>query len=219
MRNRISTPMMRAMAHITNIRTAILLLLALCGVPNLAQAQTYTLSPDPVQVVLDNSGLFGGFRPGALVVGLLQSSRPSAVVGRVGAVVIDPFQREAARSWPHVGTERREVVAPFVAHGDPAPAVVVVVGVSRIEASIFRGSPDHVFGRAAASARCSMREAQLASSDATNAPAALGHTVSQAWSDNLASGTAGTAAQPSRMPINATPWHLPYHGQLAKATA
>lgn len=47
--------------------------------------------------------------------------------------------------WPHVADERLETVAPFIAHADPSPAVIVVCRVAGIVASSLRLAPRSVF--------------------------------------------------------------------------
>ena len=171
-------------------------LLSLCAWPNLAAGQT---------------------RP--LVVGLFQSRSPFTVVGGVGTVVVNPFQCEAVRTWPHVGQESREVATPFIAHVDAAPAVVVVVAVARVQAPIFSRGPHHVFMRAVPSACGSMSGGLARSSGTPETSTAFRQAVSQARSDHFTSCAAVAPTQPERLIVSPASRNLPHYTQCSETAA
>lgn len=77
----------------------------------------------------------------ARVVALGVAGRPSAVTGLIVAVYIDTIKRVAHWARPHISQEDREIMDPFGAHGDTAPAVVPEVRIVSREASRFRLLP------------------------------------------------------------------------------
>lgn len=216
MRKRISTPMMSAIASRTNMAgRLIVLLLAWLAVPFSAHAQTYTLAPPPFLLIQNNSGLPLGR---ALISGLDGPCRPSAVVRRVGAIVVDTVQCQAIGSRPHIGNEIREV-APTIAHAYAAPAVVVEVPIVRILAAVLCGSPNHVFVSATPAAGCPVRKSEFAGVFSADTAAAFGQPVYQARRYHFAHGAAVTLAPPARMLIGVPPCGLASHDQSSKASA
>lgn len=85
----------------------------------------------------------------ALVIRLFFPSRPSAVARFVVTVGIDAIQCVCRWAWSHVSQERGEVVAPFRAHRDPSPAVVLVMRNALVEAARFCRTPRTIGARAA----------------------------------------------------------------------
>jgi hypothetical protein len=109
------------------------------------------------------------------VVSLLRATGPSAVAGRVGAIVVDALNGHSGRSRSDIGRKAGEIL-PLVADRDPSAAVVIESGVSRIGAtgadldpdvisritpSAMRGEALHSHLRAKASAGCDLSAAQM----------------------------------------------------------
>ncbi len=82
---------------------------------------------------------------------LLLPSSPTAVPRFVIALVVDPIQRQAVRTRPHVCEKVLEAV-PATANGDPAPAISCPVGARRIRAPAQHALPGVI--RASAAACC-----------------------------------------------------------------
>lgn len=98
----------------------------------------------------------------APIVALLFLCRPTTVLGRVRAVVVDTIKRVPRWARPHVGVEVCKRVAPAVADLDAPPAIVSVVRMLRVQAPRFHGHPRPVFACADAvdmSAVCSVSDA------------------------------------------------------------
>ena len=74
-------------------------------------------------------------------------ARPSAVSGRIRAVIVDPINLKAGRTFAHICEELREVVLPSRVHLDAAPTVPVETVHRRAVASPFGAAPSSVFGR------------------------------------------------------------------------
>lgn len=86
--------------------------------------------------------------PRSAIAHLLLSGGPFAVVRRIRAIVVDPFDSMACcRSLPHIGIEGCEVIAPTIAYRDASAAVVVPVLLSWICASRNHSLPYQVFRR------------------------------------------------------------------------
>ncbi len=99
----------------------------------------------------------------ATIPSLLVLCSPSAIGRLVIAVIVDAVNRHAFWARSHVGNKLSEAVLPFVAHGNPAPAVVWIPLVALVKAARFHVRPDAVFGRDDAIPTESMRK--LAVSD------------------------------------------------------
>lgn len=85
---------------------------------------------------------------GPLVIRLLVRICPTAILRLVVAFVVDAIERMPERAWSHIAQERIKVVAPFRAHGDSAPAVVVVARLLGVIAPSFGSTPRAVLPRA-----------------------------------------------------------------------
>ena len=84
----------------------------------------------------------------AAILLLLGARGPTAILLAVRAVVVDAIKGVIRRwPWAHVGEERGEIVAPFVAHGDPTSAPLGVAQTLRVVAALFHGVPNAVFRR------------------------------------------------------------------------
>lgn len=83
----------------------------------------------------------------ALILTLLQPSRPAAIAGFVVPVIVDAIERQAGGPWPHVRKEGVERVQPTLTHLDPAPAVVAIVHEGRLRAPRNHRTPRIVLGR------------------------------------------------------------------------
>ena len=75
------------------------------------------------------------------IVRLFAPRSPFAIPRRVRPVVIDAFNRGAARTIPHVFEKRRKIIAPLIAHGDAAPAIFAKIFNVWVIASLFRVCP------------------------------------------------------------------------------
>jgi len=82
----------------------------------------------------------------ARVSALLSASRPSAVLLRIGSIIINAIQRMfLARPWSNVSVKRFERIPPFLRHHNPARTVCAIPSTARIEAAFFRHIPDAIF--------------------------------------------------------------------------
>lgn len=79
------------------------------------------------------------------VLSLLRQCGPTAILGLVVAIWVDPIQSHSFWSRPHVSQEGDEAVAPFLADGDPAPAVVFIASHGRIFTARDHRRPRTVF--------------------------------------------------------------------------
>lgn len=92
--------------------------------------------------------------------GLLFAGCPSAVVGLVVPVIVDPVDGQVARPRTHVGIEGSEVHPP-VTDLDAAPAVVRVVLVRGVLTASAHRRPDVVLSRPRHAVRCEARRAPV----------------------------------------------------------
>jgi hypothetical protein len=84
------------------------------------------------------------------VVVLLLACGPAAIVWAVTFVVVDAIKRVLRRwSQPHIPKKIPKVCAPFIAHGNAAPAVPAILLAARIMATLFRLTPSLVLWRVA----------------------------------------------------------------------
>jgi len=74
------------------------------------------------------------------ITSLFQSSRPSAIIRRIGAVVIDPLDCHARWSRAHIGNENLKV-APPLTDGNAAAPVGRIVFIARVAASLLHRLP------------------------------------------------------------------------------
>lgn len=89
-----------------------------------------------------------------LVSRLFGAGGPTAVTWLVGAIVVDAVHRVVA-TWPrpHVGSERREIIAPAITHGNPSAAVPRIGDLLGVQASVLYRRPDLVLQRSGLSVR------------------------------------------------------------------
>lgn len=92
---------------------------------------------------------------GAFVSGLPRPSRPSTVLGRVVAIVIDAVDCQTRRAWAHVREEVFKPV-PSLADLDAATAVDPKVAVVGVTAPSQHRAPKIVFGQMIIAAGCSV---------------------------------------------------------------
>lgn len=133
------------------------------------------------------------------VVVLLLPRRPSAVLGRVSGIVIDPLNRHARRRVAHVVVERARI-APPLAYADPAPAIAVKPQALRVVTTVDHSGP-HLIPARAAAGRPAVRRHQC--SRAVPAKASAGTNKSRykvLVRDNLF-GAAVARAAPPRFPV------------------
>jgi hypothetical protein len=99
----------------------------------------------------------------ARIVGLLRQRRPSNIAGFVIPVYVDSIKGVfPGRALAYVRKERGEVVSPFVAHLDPAAAVVGPSLIRTVIATSFRVAPRLVFRSLCLSVRALARRRRLA---------------------------------------------------------
>jgi hypothetical protein len=129
------------------------------------------------------------------IVGLFLSSSPAAILGRIGAVVVDAI--DALAFWPpaHIRKEIFKRVSPTIANGNtPATVLVITMGFF-VVAAAFHGKPTTVFG-----SRPLMGLAVCSLNTATDffviATARSGFTASKPLSINPFDGAAIAAATP-----------------------
>lgn len=103
--------------------------------------------PSPFSDSLCNSFVGNVFvRP--FIVALLCLVRPSAVVGRVRAIIVDAVKRFALGRVSHVFVKRGKRVAPGITNGDPSLSVVYEFFVKRLMTTVYHRLPGFVGGRA-----------------------------------------------------------------------
>ena len=78
---------------------------------------------------------------------MLQPSRPPAIVGLITPTVVYTVQRQTFGPWPHIGIEVTEIM-PVATYLDPAPAVIFVLFVFMVLATLKHCCPRNVFWRA-----------------------------------------------------------------------
>lgn len=88
---------------------------------------------------------------GALIEVLIAPRCPSAVLGRVRAIAVHAFKRIAIGTWPHVTSESCKIIAPLLAHNNPARAIVTKPLVCGAVTSTFSAAPRRVLARVRAS--------------------------------------------------------------------
>ena len=90
---------------------------------------------------------------GASIERLFALCGPSAVLGRVRAVVVDPVDR-VFRGWlmTHVGQERHERITPLIADDDASSSVVLEGNILLVVAPRLQVGPREVLGRVHAGA-------------------------------------------------------------------
>ena len=84
----------------------------------------------------------------APVVALIKHACPSAIAGRVRAVVVDPVYLVARWARAHVGKKGSEVVAPLVAHGNTSTAPIAKARVILVVAASAHVAPRFIFAAA-----------------------------------------------------------------------
>ncbi len=92
------------------------------------------------------AALIGDGAIAACVAHLLSLCGPSAIFGRIRAIVVDTFDGMlSAWTRSHVGHKRHEVIGPTGAHGDTPAAIVPIRLIRWPETAGFRGGPNLVF--------------------------------------------------------------------------
>lgn len=120
-----------------------------------------------------------GHHPAAARIARLHLPRcPDAVLGSVVPVTLETLDRMyRARPRTHIGPKVREAVAPAVAHGDAATAVMAPSSIPWIAAAVSHQRPDVVFRvrrQSMAMAACGLHEGLQASATRRVAPAKIG---------------------------------------------
>ena len=114
---------------------------------------------------------------------LFAACRPSAITGRIRAIIVDAIERCAHWSRTHVAEKYFEVLSPFIADRDPTSAPTLESSGVRVGASLNHASPRMIF-----TALWLMGVATVP----------VGHCwrcVSQHFTMNTATGTSATASQ------------------------
>lgn len=109
------------------------------------------------------------------VIGLLARRGPAAIARFVVAFIVNSIQRMQRRTWPHVGVELREVLAPSWMHRNAASAITRIFGVVRVVTTRFSAFPLTMFACACAP----MRQMHLDQAVARQTPATLRMTGAQ----------------------------------------
>lgn len=160
----------------------------------------------------------------AFVARLLGECRPSAILGRVRAVVVDAlkavhgaFRHYAGWFWSHVCVEVLKRVHPAIADADTSRAVVLVRGILWIRAALFDAQPDAVLRRAMCatgthSVRSHLRSSHLAAK--ATATARLSSAQHDRWDGFISAAFAG--AFPSHWKRGA---YAMFHREAAESLA
>ena len=107
--------------------------------------QTMSFTPPRDQVV------------GTNVSCLLCLSRPSAIFWTIGTIVVAAIQRVlGAWSWPHIFQERRKTIEPTVTDRNSSPAIVGIMYLMRVIATLFHAAPYMIFRSNSSFTFCSM---------------------------------------------------------------
>jgi hypothetical protein len=125
------------------------------------------------------------------------SGGPPTILRRVVSVIVSAIQGQPVGSWPHVGVERFEAVAPAVADGDTAATVVLPFRVLGITAALFHRVPNGVFRCVIEAVSCIRFTNAFIAETAT----ALCVTFSQRINDDCLFGAAITATVPIRTSV------------------
>lgn len=116
----------------------------------------------------------------ARVAGLFFGGKPSAVLGLVVSIRVDPVKSKSLRARPHVCQEISEQTPPF-AHRDTTSPVARVSNVVGVGASLDHAPPSVVL-RGGSSAPCGTVSGRpLCGTDRTQAPARFGVTIDQVF--------------------------------------
>ena len=162
---------------------------------------------------------------GARVDALFLLCRPSAILGRVGAVVVDTIETvqiasSAAligRLWSHVGVKVREGLHPAVTDSNPACAVVLIARILRIRTALFDSQPHDVFRRAMwADSPLAVRAFQRGGVLTAQAATAFGFTGTQHHRRHAALLAAVAAAGPHGVTATALRWVIG-NGEASKS--
>lgn len=146
-----------------------------------------------------------------LVVGLRQSGRPVAIVGRVWAVVVSALDRVSRRADTHIRKEGGEALSPPIAHHDASCAVVTVLTIRRVVAALLRIHPYRELGRMMHSVGAMVGAAS------TDASAAVRQSSREHVGANRHGAAAVASAQPPMMFADLVRWMK--NTQAAEANA
>jgi hypothetical protein len=80
----------------------------------------------------------------ALVSGLLEVGRPSAIVRLVVTIIVDAVKRQARWSCSHISIEVLETVDPSFTNADTSTAIILVRLMVSVVASTFHADPSPV---------------------------------------------------------------------------
>ena len=134
--------------------------------------------------------------PWALIVALLNLRSPAAVVWRVWAVIVDAVESVAIRAWSHVGDESREIMDPFIGHGDSAPTPVGVSLMGGVIAPPLGVAPSLVLGGVSAAWLVSMLSGSPSGDIVFVTPATMSGATLQVPCAHVLHGTAFASACP-----------------------
>lgn len=189
--------------------------------------QAALTEPSPSDVVrnfqksrqLRYGNLFAFIRPIhvlPLIVVLLQPCRPSTIPRGVRTVIVHSIQALTVRAPAHVLKECGEVVQPFVAHGDSASTVVIVLLGCGRDATTFGVLPSDVLLRQSATTGIAVgRRATLNGFNVeTSTTLCSSFPKCAPWSNN--NGSAVTLTYPVR--FNVRYWVPSRYGQSSKAS-
>jgi hypothetical protein len=148
----------------------------------------------------------------APIVPLLIRRRPSAIVWRVGSVVVDSVQGHPARSRTHVVQKRLEAADPLGAHRDAATTVARIFRVLRVQTAALCSSPARIL----AGVPLPVRHARRSGALITETAAARGESSTERGAGNGLGPAADTSADPHRAPTLRRSSLATNHGEPAE---
>ena len=129
----------------------------------------------------------------ALIVRLLFTGRPAAIIGLIIAVVILSIDLAVRWTRSHVRIEGFETVTPALTHRDASTTIILVSRCLRIEATVLRMCPRSIF----AALPTTMLSEGLRRDLPSIAPTASGPAVNQSVAVDDLFGSAGASTSPS----------------------
>ena len=96
------------------------------------------------------------------VIRLHSRSHPSAVLGTIGSIVVNPIDPHPAWGTSHITQEVRKTLTPTGAHGNPTTAIEAIRRISLIYAALSHVSPHTVLVRLEPASRLPVDSTQTA---------------------------------------------------------
>lgn len=133
------------------------------------------------------------------IVVLLLPRRPSAILGRIVGVVVDPIEREPGSRISHVGVERARI-APPLAHANSASAVPMKAKTVRVVAAADHSDPSLIPACAAVDGSAVLRHSHPRALPAKT-PTGSNESGGKVLVRDHSFGTALARATPPRFPV------------------